>query len=99
MGSPANALTPPPGMNDSSTPPQTPTAPAAASPSPAQPSPAMQQGTQDVIEVVQKLRGIAKSYPAAAPTVAKINDLMRELMAAMMMHQTPGEPQAPPNGG
>jgi hypothetical protein len=59
----------------------------------------MQQGTQDVIEVVQKLRGIAKAYPSAAPTVAKINDLIREMMGAMMQHQTPGEPQAPPNGG
>jgi hypothetical protein len=59
----------------------------------------MQQGTQDVIEIVQKLRGIAKAYPSAAPTVAKINDLMREMMAAMMQHQTPGEPMAPPTNG
>jgi len=56
----------------------------------------MQQGTQDVIEVVQKLRGIAKAYPSAAPTVAKINDLMREMIAKMMQHQSPGEPQSPP---
>ena len=96
----ASPLTPPPGMNDSGAPPpQTPSAPMAASPSPAQPSPAMQQGTQDVIEVVQKLRGIAKAYPTAAPVVAKINDLMRELLAAMMAHQTPGEPASPPLGG
>jgi hypothetical protein len=59
----------------------------------------MQQGTQDVIEVVQKLRGIAKAYPSAAPSIQKINDLMREVLAAMMQHQTPGEPQAPPSGG
>ena len=97
MASPSNALTPPPGMDDQS--PQSPSAPAAASPSPPQPSPAMQQGTQDVIEVVQKLRGIAKAYPSAAPTVAKINDLLRELMAAMMQHASPGEPMSPPNAG
>lgn len=96
----ATPLTPPPGLNDSSSgaPPETPTAPAAASPAPPTPSPEMQQGTQDVIEIVQKLRGLAKSYPSAAPTVTKINDLMRELLAAMMQHQTPGEPMAPPNG-
>jgi hypothetical protein len=97
----ATPLTPPPGLNDSSSgaPPATPSAPMAASPSPPQPSPQMQQGTQDVIEVVQKLRGIAKAYPSAAPTVAKINDLMREMLAAMLQHQTPGEPAAPPMNG
>lgn len=96
MASPSNALTPPPAMDDSNPSSQTPTAPTAASPSPPSPSPAMQQGTQDLIEVVQKLRGMAKAYPSAAPTIAKINDLMREVAAKMMQHQTPGEPQAPP---
>jgi hypothetical protein len=97
----ATPLTPPPGLNDSpgAPPPATPTAPLAASPSPPQPSPQMQQGTQDVIEIVQKLRGIAKAYPSAAPTVAKINDLMREMLASMMQTQSPGEPMAPPNAG
>lgn len=93
-------LTPPPGTD--STPAGgslTPTTPVAASPSPPSPSPATQQGTRDVIEIVQKLRGIAKAYPSAAPTVAKINDLMREMLMHMMQHQTPGEPMAPPIGG
>jgi hypothetical protein len=99
MASPSNALTPPPQMGDSAPPPQTPSSPTAASPSPAQPSPAMQQGTQDVIEIVNKLRGIAKAHPKVAPQVGQINDLMREVLAGMMESQTPGEPQAPPTGG
>jgi len=96
----ATPLTPPPGLNDSSSgaPPGAP-APASASPAPPQPSPQMQQGTQEVIEIVQKLRGLAKSYPAVAPSITKINDLMREVLAGMMQQQTPGEPAAPPNGG
>jgi hypothetical protein len=96
MASPSNALTPPPSPDGA--PQQTPTAPAAASPSPPSPSPAMQQGTQDVIEIVQKLRGLAKAYPSAAPVVAKINDLMREMLASIMQHQAPGEPQSGPTG-
>jgi hypothetical protein len=59
----------------------------------------MQQGTQDVIEIVQKLRGLAKAHPKVAPSIAKINDLMREVLAGMMESQTPAEPQAPPNAG
>jgi hypothetical protein len=59
----------------------------------------MQQGTQDVIEVVQKLRGIAKAHPKVAPQIQQINDLMREVLAGMMESQTPGEPAAPPTGG
>ena len=58
----------------------------------------MQQGTQDIIEVVQKIRGLAKAYPSFAPVATKINDLLREGLAAIMQHQTPGEPQAGPNG-
>jgi hypothetical protein len=59
----------------------------------------MQSGTQDVIAIVSKLRGIAKAYPGVAPVVSQINDLMRQVMAGMMEHQQPGEPQAPPTGG
>jgi hypothetical protein len=98
MSSPANALSPPPDMNGSGTPQQTPTAPVAASPSPAQPS-GMQRGTQDLLQAVSLLRGIAKSYPSASPAISKINDLIQEVSAAMMQSQTPGEPMAPPNGG
>ena len=56
----------------------------------------MQSGTQDAILIVSKLRGLAKAYPTVAPVVAQINDLMRQVMAGMMQHQQPGEPQAPP---
>jgi hypothetical protein len=70
----------------------------AASPSPAQPSPGVQNGTQDAILIVSKLRGLAKSYPATAPFIQQINDLMRQVMSAMMQQATPGESQAPPQG-
>ena len=58
----------------------------------------MQQGTQLAIQVVSNLRTIAKSFPATAPHIAEINNLMRQVMAAMMEHAQPGEPQAPPQG-
>lgn len=100
MASPSNALTRPPQLDDSSsTPPQTPTAPAAASPAPPQPNPSLDQATQGFIQAVNILRGLAKSFPAAAPGIMKANDGIREAMAAMMTHQTPGEPQAPPVAG
>jgi hypothetical protein len=92
------SMPPPPGQ-DSGAPPQSPTAPAAASPSPAQPSPGMQSGTQDVIAIVSKLRGIAKAYPATAEPISQINDLMRKVMAGMMQSSSPGEAQAPPSNG
>lgn len=87
-------------MDDSQggAPPSPNAAPGTGSPAPATPSPALDQGTKDLVEVVQRLRGIAKAYPSAAPAVAKINDLMREVAAAMMAHQSQGEPQAGPTG-
>lgn len=48
------------------------------------------------IQIVSNLRAIAKAYPSAAPKVVEANNIMREIMAAMMEHQTPGEPAAPP---
>jgi len=59
----------------------------------------MQSGTQDIVLIIQKLRGLAQAYPGAAPFVQQINDLMRQVAAAVMEHQTPGEPAAPPVGG
>lgn len=59
----------------------------------------MQQGTQMAISIVNNLRSIAKAYPGTAPAIAEINDLMRKVMAGMMEHQNPGEPQAPPSAG
>jgi hypothetical protein len=53
-----------------------------------------------VIDAVHGLRAVAKAIPAAAPVVAKINELIRgELMPAIMQSQQPAEPAAPPNGG
>jgi len=78
-------------------PPPAPTTPGASAPP--QPSPATQAGTQDAILIVSKLRGIAQAYPGAAPFVTQINDLMRQVMAAMLEHQSPGEAQAPPVSG
>ena len=49
-----------------------------------------------MISIVNNLRSIAKSYPEAAPKVAEANNIMREIMAALMQHQNPGEPAAPP---
>lgn len=65
--------------------------PPAAPPTPA---PAMQQGTQLVIGIVNQLRALARAYPGAAPKVAQINDLMREVQAEIMKNQQPGEPEA-----
>jgi hypothetical protein len=59
----------------------------------------MQQGTQLAIQVVSNLRTIAKAFPAAAPHIAEINNLMRSVMAAMMQHSQTGEPAAPPTAG
>lgn len=97
MASTPTPLPPPPGSEDSA--PGTPTTPVAASPSPPTPSPALQSGTQDIIQIVAKLRGIAKAYPAAAQHVATINDEMRQIMRIVMQHQNPGEPAAPPTAG
>jgi hypothetical protein len=90
----APTLAPPPSNGDSPNAPTT--TPVAASPSPEQPSPAVQQGSKDLIEIVQRLRGIAKAYPQAAPIVAQMNEQMSELMRIIMQNQTPGEPAAPP---
>jgi hypothetical protein len=97
MATASSALTPPPGMDDQSQ--QNPTSPAAASPAPPEPAQGMQAGTQMVIGVVSGLRAIAKAFPATAPDIAQINDLMRQVMAKMMSSQQTGEPAAPPQGG
>ncbi len=93
-------MTPPPGAGPDSPDPNTPpSSPTAASPSPAQPAPAMQQGTQMGIQVASLLRSIAKAFPATAPTVAKMNNDLREVMAKMMTQGQVGEAQAPPTSG
>ena len=53
-----------------------------------------------MLDVVQGLRAIAKTYPGASPGVAKINEIIRgEIMPAIIQHAEPGEPAAPPIGG
>lgn len=87
----APPVPPPPGA-------QTPTSPVGASPASEQPSPALQRSSQQVLTIVQATRALAQQYPEAAPTVAKINDLLRELMMKIAQRQQPGEPAAPPIG-
>jgi hypothetical protein len=101
MATAASSLPPPPstGADDSSAPQQTPTAPPSASPAPPTPSPAVEQGTKMMLDVVQGLRAIAKTYPGASAGIAKINEIMRgEVMPAIIQHAEPGEPAAPPMG-
>jgi len=50
-----------------------------------------------VLSVVQGLRGIAQSFPAAAPLITQINDLMRQVQMKIMQQQPASEPAAPPN--
>jgi len=97
MATASSSLTPPPGIDDQDS--QSPTSPAAVSPAPPEPAQGMQGGTQMVIGVVQGLRAIAKAFPATAPDIAQINDLMRGVMSKMMASQQTGEPAAPPQGG
>lgn len=91
-------LPPPPGASQPTPGDAPPSMPQATS-APAQPSPAMQQGTQQVISVLQGLRAIAKAYPSTSAKIAEINDMMREVGLEIMKGQQMPEPQAPPIGG
>src|SRR5258708_38046185 len=100
MASTPTAMPPPPGAGGDSAPQGPQPSTDAASPAPPTPSPAMQQGTQMMLQVVNGLRAIAKAFPGASPSVAKINELIRgEIMPAIMQHAEPGEPAAPPIAG
>jgi hypothetical protein len=57
----------------------------------------MSQGTQLAINVVNQLRTIAKAFPATAPRIQEINNLMREVTLLMMQGQETPEPSAPPS--
>jgi hypothetical protein len=59
----------------------------------------MQSGTQDILKVVDILRGIAKAHPKAAQFVGEINDILPKVMSALMEDQPVGEPAAPPTQG
>ena len=50
------------------------------------------------IQVARNLQAIAKAFPTAAPNVAKMNDLLREVVSDMMEDQQAPEPAAPPMG-
>lgn len=97
-------MPPPPNVGgDGSTPPSpaqvNPTTPTSVSPAPAQPSPQMDQGTQLAVGVTSGLVQISKQFPATAPLVAQMSELMRQVMAKMMESQQTGEPAAPPMPG
>jgi hypothetical protein len=49
-----------------------------------------------VIQIVQGLRKLAQTYPAATPAITKMNDLMREVQMKVMAGGKPPEPAAPP---
>lgn len=92
----ANTLPPPPGSD------QTPSSDSptqGATAAPPMPSPQSSQGTQLLISVVNNLRAIAKAYPGAAPKVAEMNNLAREIAQEIMKAAPPSEAQAPPVGG
>jgi hypothetical protein len=76
--------------------PEPPTNGADASPAPAAPSPQLEQGSRLVIQTVQALRKLAQDFPAAAPDISKINDLMRSVQMKVMSGSKPTEPAAPP---
>jgi hypothetical protein len=88
----------PDGQDPSAPPSASPSQPMAASPSPAEPSPGLDRNSRDVIDVIQKIRGWAKSFPKWAPHAEKINDEMQALFPIMMEQQKPAEPAAPPLG-
>lgn len=49
-----------------------------------------------VIQIVQGLRGLAQAFPAIAPDVQEINDVMRRIQMKMMQGGASPEPAAPP---
>jgi hypothetical protein len=67
-----------------------------ASPAAAAPSPQLEQGSRLVIQTVQALRKLGQDFPAAAPAISKINDLMRDVQLKVMAGSKPTEPAAPP---
>lgn len=59
----------------------------------------MDQGASLVVAVTRGLQTIAQQFPAASAEIQQMNDLMRQVMAKMMMAQQVGEPAAPPMPG
>ena len=90
---PSTSLPPPPPGSAA------PTSPVAASPAPPEASPQLERGSRMTIQVVSGLRTIAQEFPATAPLITQINDLMRQVQMKMMSTSKPGEPAAPPVNG
>src|SRR5882724_8255293 len=101
MASAPIGMTPPPTPGGAGPSPatQNPTSPPVASPAPPKPSPGMQQGTEMAIQVARNLQAIAKMFPTAAPNIAKMNDILREVVSDIMQDQQASEPAAPPTSG
>jgi hypothetical protein len=57
----------------------------------------MQQGTDLTIRIVRDLIALAKMFPAVAPKVAQINNIMREVAGGIQESSQTGEPAAPPS--
>jgi hypothetical protein len=98
MATPVSAIPAPPTQQPApqGTPP---TSPPVASAAPPKPNPQLQQDTEQILNVVRTLRGIAQSYPAAAPFVSKMTEEIRQIMKVIMEHQEAGETAAPPVAG
>lgn len=97
MAAGPSPMTPPPTPGGGA-PQQGPTTPPVASLSPAQPNPQMQQGTAMAIGVARSLQTIAKAFPSTAPTIAQMNNLLRDVVSSMMEDSQSPEPAAPPQG-
>lgn len=82
QGAPSNAPPPTPGSDLTA---------------PAQPNPAMDAATGMILDVVKLLRSFAKAYPEASPVIQEFFvSGVPKMQAAVMAHQQPGEPMAPP---
>lgn len=95
MGSPA--ITPPPGATPDQGPfGGSPQVGAVAAPAPAQPNPKATQAVSLVHQIISAGRALAQQFPATAPIVRQMNDLVQQLQMKIVQSQPPGESAAPP---
>jgi hypothetical protein len=100
MATPSMLPPPPGGDTGQSAVPQPPPTPQVGSPSAPEPAPQSNMMSNKVIGIIQDLRSLARAIPGAAPGIAEINEIFSsKVMPAIMAHQRPGEPAAPPMGG
>lgn len=59
----------------------------------------MERASKIIIDTVQGLKQIAQDFPATAPIVMQVNDLMRQIGLKMMQDVQPPQPAAPPVNG